>query len=236
MEQNAPEHRARGFAASCQRRSARTGQSSVVPYGMATVAPLPVRSPLERGRVRRRPRSLASRCSTRIAASSARRSAPAKPTSNRARSRSPAIGMPARIWRRMSAVAASFLAGSSPASAASRCMPARVAATWASAVGHRPAGDEVQVADGGAAQLDGVDGQGASAFGGEEGDDVFGAGGQAGQLVAGAPGVVRFGKRAPPIRRRCPPASVEALVPVLLGIQYKHCQTCLYEIPASFLD
>jgi hypothetical protein len=61
------------FAASCQRRSARTGQSSVAPYGMATVTPLPVRSPLEPGRVRRRPRSLTSRCSTRIAASAAQR-------------------------------------------------------------------------------------------------------------------------------------------------------------------
>ena len=53
--------------------------------------------------------------------------------------------------------------------------------------GHRQAGDEVQVADGGAAQFDGVDGQATSALGGEEGDDVGGVG-QAGQLVAGAPG------------------------------------------------
>ena len=54
--------------------------------------------------------------------------------------------------------------------------------------GHRQAGDEVQVADGGAAQLDGVDREPAAAFGGEEGDDIGGVGGQAGQLVAGAPG------------------------------------------------
>ena len=53
--------------------------------------------------------------------------------------------------------------------------------------GHRQAGDEVQVADGGAAQFDGVDRQAAAAFGGEEGDNVSGVGGQAGQLVAGAP-------------------------------------------------
>ena len=53
--------------------------------------------------------------------------------------------------------------------------------------GHRQAGDEVQVADGGAAQFDGVDRQAAAAFGGEEGDDVGGMGRQAGQLVAGAP-------------------------------------------------
>jgi len=52
------------FASSCQRR-------------------LPVRSPFERGRVRRRPRSLASMCSTRFSASSAKRSALAKPTSSR---------------------------------------------------------------------------------------------------------------------------------------------------------
>ena len=45
----------------------------------------------------------------------------------------------------------------------------------------------MQVADGGAAQFDGVDGQAAAALGGEEGDNVGGAGGQAGQLVAGAP-------------------------------------------------
>ena len=37
-------------AASCQRRSARTGQSAVVPSGRATVTPLPSRSPLESGR------------------------------------------------------------------------------------------------------------------------------------------------------------------------------------------
>jgi hypothetical protein len=37
------------------------------------VTPRPVRSPLECGRVRRRPRSQGSRCSTRMAASSARR-------------------------------------------------------------------------------------------------------------------------------------------------------------------
>ena len=56
-------------AASCQRRSARTGQSAVVPSGRATVTPVPARSPLESGRVRRSPRGAASRCSRRIAAS-----------------------------------------------------------------------------------------------------------------------------------------------------------------------
>jgi hypothetical protein len=63
----------------------------------------PVRSPLECGRVRCRPRSQGSRCSTRMAASSEPRSALAKPTSSSARSRSPArsAAIGARIWRRM---------------------------------------------------------------------------------------------------------------------------------------
>ena len=51
--------------------------------------------------------------------------------------------------------------------------------------GHRQAGDEVQGADGGTAELDGVDRKPAAALGGEKGDDVGGAGGQARQLVAG---------------------------------------------------
>ena len=46
-------------AASCQRLRAQTGQRAVVPYGMATVTARPVRSPLEWGRVRRKPRSRA---------------------------------------------------------------------------------------------------------------------------------------------------------------------------------
>jgi len=53
--------------------------------------------------------------------------------------------------------------------------------------GDRQAGDEVQVADRGAAQVDGVDGQAPAAFGGEEGDDVGGVSRQAGQSVLVAP-------------------------------------------------
>jgi hypothetical protein len=47
--------------------------------------------------------------------------------------------------------------------------------------GHRIAGDEVQIADGGAAQGDGGDTGAAAALGGEEGGDVGGAGRQAGR-------------------------------------------------------
>ena len=72
-----------------EERRARIGQSAVVPYGMATLTPRPVRSPLLCGRVRRRPRSQGARCSTRIAASSARGSAPAKP--RRPRSYAPTL-------------------------------------------------------------------------------------------------------------------------------------------------
>ncbi len=44
-------------------------------------------------------------------------------------------GMGTRIWRRMAAVAATFLAGSSPHRAASRRIPATVSETQASSVG-----------------------------------------------------------------------------------------------------
>ena len=53
---------------------------------------------------------------------------------------------------------------------------------------HRAAGEIVQIADRGAAQVDGVDRQAALALGGEERHDVGGGRGQAGQRVAGAPG------------------------------------------------
>ncbi len=60
---------------------------------------------------------------------------------------------------------------------------------------HRAAGDEVQVAQGGAAQVDGIDAEAAAALGGQKGDDVGRARRQAGQgvaIAAGAPGVVRI--------------------------------------------
>jgi hypothetical protein len=53
---------------------------------------------------------------------------------------------------------------------------------------HRAAADEMQSADGGAAQLDGGDAEAAAAFGGAAGDPVGGPGGQAGQTVALVPG------------------------------------------------
>jgi hypothetical protein len=53
---------------------------------------------------------------------------------------------------------------------------------------HRPAADEMQGADGGAAQFYGGDAEGAAAFGGEEGDHVDGPGGRAGQSAPLAPG------------------------------------------------
>ena len=53
---------------------------------------------------------------------------------------------------------------------------------------HRAAGEIVQIADRGAAQVDRVDRQAALALGGEERHDVGGGRGQAGQGVAGAPG------------------------------------------------
>ena len=52
---------------------------------------------------------------------------------------------------------------------------------------HRAAGEVVQIADRGAAQVDRVDRQAALALGGEERHDVGGGRGQAGQRVAGAP-------------------------------------------------
>ena len=176
-------------AASCQRRSARTGQSSVVPSGRATVTPLPSRSPLESGRVRRSPRGAASRCSRRIAASSDRRSAPAKPTSSRARSRRPRRSSPigARISRSTPTAAASFrrelaALGGVAADAGQRLADHRLGGR------HRAAGEVVQIPDRGTAQVDGGDRQAALALGGEERHDVGGGRGQAGQRVAGAPG------------------------------------------------
>ena len=72
--------------------------------------------------------------------------------------------------------------------------------------GHWAAGDEMQVADRGAAQVQRVDAKAAAALGGQEGDHIGGARRQAGQLVlvapvapgahagtVGAAGVVRFG-------------------------------------------
>ena len=53
---------------------------------------------------------------------------------------------------------------------------------------HGAAGEVVQIADRGAAQVDGGDRQAALALGGEERHDVGGGRGQAGQRVAGAPG------------------------------------------------
>jgi hypothetical protein len=46
--------------------------------------------------------------------------------------------------------------------------------------GHRAAGDDMQVADRGAAQFDGVDATALAALGGEEGDHIGGVSGQAG--------------------------------------------------------
>ena len=118
------------FAGSCQRRSARTGQSSVVPCGMATVMPVPARSPVERGRGRRRPRSLAY--------------------------------VPDPDWRQLAGVGGGAVdAGRGRGDVGFRG-------------GHRQAGGEVQVADGGAAQVDGVDRQAPAALCGEEGDDDSG--------------------------------------------------------------
>ena len=60
---------------------------------------------------------------------------------------------------------------------------------------HRAAGDEVQVEQGGAAQVYGIDAEAAAALGGQKGDDVGRARRQAGQgvaITAGAPGVVRI--------------------------------------------
>jgi hypothetical protein len=73
---------------------------------------------------------------------------------------------------------------------------------------HRAAADEMQIADGGAAQVHGGDAEAAAAFGGEEGNHVGGPGGQAGQRVAvapGAPGPHPGAISAPGIGRRGPP-------------------------------
>ena len=194
-------------AASCQRRSARTGQSAVVPSGRATVTPLPARSPLESGRVRRSPRAAGSRCSRRIAASSARRSAPAKPTSSSARSRRPGRSSPigARISRSTPTAAASFFAGNAPRWAGVAADAGHGLADHRLGGRHRAAGEVVQIADRGAAQVDGADRKAALALGGEEGHDVGGAGGQAGQRMARR---TRRTRRRPRRGRRgacCPP-------------------------------
>ena len=153
------------------------------------MTPVPSRSPLDSGRVRRSPRGAASRCSSRIAASSDRRSAPAKPTSSRARSRRPAQVVADRgedlaqhadrggefLRREFAAL------GGVAADAGERLADHRLGGR------HRAAGEVVQIADRGAAQVDGVDRQAALALGGEERHDVGGGRGQAGQRVAGAP-------------------------------------------------
>jgi hypothetical protein len=54
--------------------------------------------------------------------------------------------------------------------------------------GHRAAGDEVQITDGGAAQVDGGDAGAAAVLGGEERHHVGGAGRQAGHGMGVAPG------------------------------------------------
>jgi len=72
--------------------------------------------------------------------------------------------------------------------------------------GHRAAGGDVQIADGGAAQRQGADAEAVTAPGGEEGGDIGGASGQARQAIAitsvapgahpgavGAPGVAGLG-------------------------------------------
>lgn len=73
----------------------------------------------------------------------------------------------------MSAVAASFLAGSSPSAAASRCMPANASALGFRG-GHREASGEVQGADGGPAQAQDADRPAAAALGGDRPADRAG--------------------------------------------------------------
>ena len=67
------------------------------------------------------------------------------------------------------------------------CDPGHGFANGGLRCGHRAAGGDVQIADGGAAQGQGADAEAASAPGGEEGGDVGGTSGQAGQAVAVAP-------------------------------------------------
>ena len=134
------------------------------------------------------PRGAASRCPTRIAASSDRRSAPANPVSSRARSRRPRRSSPigARISRSTPTAAASFCAVTPrcgvTADTGERLADHRLGGR------HRAAGEIMQIPDRGAAQIDGADRQAALALGGEERHDVGGGRGQAGQRVAGAPG------------------------------------------------
>ena len=161
-----------------------------MPSGRATVTPLPSRSPLDSGRVRRSPRGAASRCSSRIAASSDRRSAPAKPDQQQG-----AVAQAAQVVadrgedlaqhadRGGEFLGREFAAlGGVAADAGERLADHRLGGR------HRAAGEVVQIADRGAAQVDRVDRQAALALGGEERHDVGGGRGQAGQRVAGAPG------------------------------------------------
>ena len=140
--------------------------------------------------MRRSPRGAASRCSRRIAASSDRRSAPAKPTSSRARSRRPRRSSPigARISRSTPTAAASFLRRELAALRGVAADTGERLADHRLGGRHRAAGEIMQIPDRGAAQVDGADRQAALALGGEERHDVGGGRGQAGQRVAGAPG------------------------------------------------
>ena len=140
--------------------------------------------------MRRSPRGAASRCSRRIAASSDRRSAPAKPDQQQG-AVAPAAQVVADRGEDLAQHAdrgGEFLRrelaalGGVAADAGQRLADHRLGGR------HRAAGEIVQIADRGAAQVDGVDRQAALALGGEERHDVGGGRGQAGQRVAGAPG------------------------------------------------
>ena len=143
---------------------------------MATVTGRPSRSPLKRGRARRRPRSRVSRCWTRTAASSERRRAPPNATRSRARVAQDGDGGGQLLGRRFAPI------GGPAADAEHGFRDLRLGGR------HRTAGEELEIANVPPAQDEGVDREAPAALGGEEGDDVRPLGGEAGQGVALAPG------------------------------------------------
>ena len=176
--------------ASSHRWMAHTGQSADRRYGSGTVTPFPARSPLERGRVSRRPRGRLEVLDAN-GGGSEQRDPPAKPTSSKAPSRKPGgssqIGD--RLWASRSAVAASFFsAAGRPRRPGGGCQSSRPGPDLGLGGRDRAAGNAMDIADRGAPDLDRRDREAAAAFGGEESDDVGRAGREGSEAMPVTPG------------------------------------------------
>ena len=157
---------------------------------MATA--LPVRSPLERGRVRRRP------CGSLRGARPDRREFGAAQRAGEADREERAVAQAAEVVRDGGQDVAQEIGGGGEFLGRALAVVGGVAMDAGHGGGdpgfggrHGTAGEEVEGADRRPAQIDGIDREATAALRGEEGDDVLGAGGQAGEGVAvaeGAPG------------------------------------------------